>query len=274
MAYAFFAGLDIKDHDATLALVEKEADDPHDAATYHVRRLERIGDLADADEPHERLVDRVQNLLAEAPYTGRTILVVNQTSSLGRAVQGELTERGLTPVGVELTGGGAAAQEGSGLDLGGGDDAAEDAASFFAAERDVAGRLAALERAGRLVLSQDNEEAMSELAHGLQSVRALAGDAEADEDAEAAGEAAQADASTADTVQADVDEADEAPEAGGTPSPSEEAAREERFDPLVISAGLACWLGEERSFDPTVHLGGEAPTTGEAKRLHRPDAAT
>lgn len=269
MAYAFFAGLDVHDHDATLALVEKEADDPDAAATYHVRRLDQMTGLAGADETHEALVDRVQGLLAGAPYTGRTVLVVNQTSALGRAIQGELTERGLTPVGVAFTGGEAAAQEGSGLDLGGGDDAAADAASFFVAERTLAGRLAALERAGRLVLSQDNEERMSDLAHALQDARARTGGAEAGTDAEAPGEAEAAGA-----AQADVDATDEAPEAGGTPNPSEDAAREESFGPLVRSAGLACWLGEERSFDPTVHLGGEAPTTGEAKRLHRPDTAS
>ncbi|PSQ93796.1 MAG: hypothetical protein BRD52_00005, partial [Bacteroidetes bacterium SW_4_67_19] len=68
------------------------------------------------------------------------------------------------------------------------------------------------------------------------------------------------------------DEADPAEQVPG--EPSAQAQREEAHDAFVTSAALACWLGEERSFDPTEHLGGAAPTTGEAKRINRPDTAS
>ncbi|PSQ68306.1 MAG: hypothetical protein BRD29_04185, partial [Bacteroidetes bacterium QH_2_67_10] len=68
------------------------------------------------------------------------------------------------------------------------------------------------------------------------------------------------------------DEADPAEQVPG--EPSARAQREEAHDVFVTSAALACWLGEERSFDPTEHLGGAAPTTGEAKRINRPDTAS
>lgn len=62
-------------------------------------------------------------------------------------------------------------------------------------------------------------------------------------------------------------------------TPKGEALDEPDFAPsragknadLVLAAGVACWLGEQHSFDPTEHLAEEPPPVFEAKREMRPD---
>ena len=302
MAYAFYLGIDITDEDtgptATLSLVEKEKDDPQPEVRYHVRTIERTDDLEgedpggdDGDEHHAfaGLATRVQDLLVSEPQeVGHSVPVVNATGEMGRAALHAIEARGLTPVGITLTGGEAAAQSGSGVDLEGGDSAADDEAGFFVSEADLCGRLVRLETQGRLTIEHESTRYASDLAHGLQSWRTRVDTAEQTEEAEALGEAiATGDEPSADEpVAADgeagsggpqqrattADEADPAEQVPG--EPSAQAQREEAHDVFVTSAALACWLGEERSFDPTEHLGGAAPTTGEAKRINRPDTAS
>jgi hypothetical protein len=263
-----------------------------------VRTIERTDDLEgedpggdDGDEHHAfaGLATRVQDLLVSEPQeVGHSVPVVNATGEMGRAALHAIEARGLTPVGITLTGGESAAQSGSGVDLEGGDSAADDEAGFFVSEADLCGRLVRLETQGRLTIEHESTRYASDLAHGLQSWRTRVDTAEQTEEAEALGEAtATGDEPSADEpVAADgeagsggpqqrattADEADPAEQVPG--EPSAQAQREEAHDAFVTSAALACWLGEERSFDPTEHLGGAAPTTGEAKRINRPDTAS
>ena len=295
MPYAFYLGIDITDEDtgptATLSLVEKEKDDPQPEVRYHVRTIERTDDLEgdDPDDEHHAfagLATRVQDLLISEPQeVGHSVPVVNATGEVGRAALHAIEARGLTPVGLTLTGGEAAAQSGSGIDLEGGDDAADDDAGFFVSEADLCGRLVRLETQGRLTIEHEQTRYASDLAHGLQSWRTRVDTSEQTEEAEALGEAIAAAAD--DEADADesvapaggpqqrattADEADPAEQATG--DRGAQAQREEAHDAFVTSAALACWLGQERSFDPTEHLGGAAPTTGEAKRMNRPDTAS
>jgi hypothetical protein len=195
--------------------------------------------------------------------------------------------RPISPVGITITGGESAAQSGSGIDLEGGDDAADDDAGFFVSEADLCGRLVRLETQGRLTIEHEQTRYASDLAHGLQSWRTRVDTSEQTEEAEALGEATAAgdEADADEPVATDgeagggpqqqattADEADPAEQATG--DRGAQAQREEAHDAFVTSAALACWLGQERSFDPTEHLGGAAPTTGEAKRMNRPDTAS
>lgn len=275
MAFAFYLGIDLTDEEtgptATLSLVEKEADDPQDEARYHVRTIERTDHL-EGDDPEEEhhafagLAERVQDLLvSERQEVGRSVVVVNATGSYGQAMLRAIQARGLSPIGITVTGGEGAAQSGSGLALEGGDTAADDDAGFFVSEAALAGRLTRLEAKGRLIIEQESTRYASDLAHGLHSWRSRVETFETTEEAEDIGEAA-----FAETEEGGDEEPTDAVPTGETGG---QAAREEAHDAFVTSAALACWLGEERSFDPTEHLGGEAPTTGEAKRLNRPDLA-
>ena len=292
MAYAFYLGIDIEEKEdvpvATLSLVEKSDETPAgeaaDESVYYVRRIEQTTDLDGEDEDGEELegahlADRVQDMLIGEEFVGHAVVAVNRTSAAGQAALHALTERGLSPVGFALTGGSGAAQEGTGVELSGGDDAVTEGSGFFVAERTLAERLLRLERAGRLHLEQGNaDDYVSKLAHGMQSYRAEEDADEASEGAETLGGAEAA---------ADEDDAPGRVEAEGEATPdavdedadaptgaSEDAPRRHPHATLVVSAGMACWLGEERSFDPTEHLTGDPPTTGEAKRLHRPDTAS
>ncbi len=284
MPYAFYLGIDVTEGDeATLTLLEKTANDAHDEAVYHVREIRRaraepedkeeVGYAADDVAP--ALVDEVQTLLAEAPYTGRAVVVVNRTNARGYGLLVALTKRGLTPMGVDVTGGKGAAQEGTALERDGGDDAARDESSLFVAEEQLAGRLDRLQRTGRLKWDLHTEEA-STLAHGLESYRAREDEADSAPDAEALGEAEHSGAALED-VEAENREAAEdveAEDAAPRRRVQENPPHAEAHTSHVLSAALACWLGEEHAFDPTEHLGGPAPTTGEAKRQIRPDAAS
>lgn len=246
MDYAFYLGADVTDDDqATLSLIEKATEDENEEATYHVRDVAHVEAEPGEEETFDALVDRVQNLVAESPYTGRTVLVVNRTSERGRALLEAFNERGLTPIGVALTGGAGAAQEGSGLKLEGGDRAARDESGFYVSEYDLVGHLDDLQREGRLKWEENTEE-VSKVARGIESYRARV-------------DAADAEPET--TRQTEVEQQEEPP-------------RAEAHDTHVVSAALACWLGEEHTFDPTEHLKGDPPTTGEAKRMIRPDTTS
>lgn len=233
MAFEFYLGMDLtgQDETASLALVEKAADDPDAEASYRVRRLERLQDGATDDQ----FASHVQDLIADAPYTGRTILVVSKAGDRGEALVEQLAGRGLSPVSVWVSGGDTAAQEGSGLTLEGGDRAGLDEGAITVSEHEVVEAVERLYRSGRLELDHE-EETMSLLAQGLQSYHARAADA---------GEALN--------------------EIQGEPS------RDADHAGLVLSTGVACWLAEQHSFDPTDHLSGSPPPVGPARRAMRGD---
>lgn len=285
MAYEFYLGVDVTEADgepvATLSLIEKSDEGPDgktvEDAVYYVRRIERTTDLDGEgdDEGGAHLADHVQNLLAEQQFVGRGIVAVNRTRQAGQVAMHALTERGLTPVGFTITGGESAAQEGTGVELSGGDSAVPEESSLFASEIALAERLLMLERTGRLHLEQGNaNDYVSNLAHGLQSYRAELDEAEATEGAETLGEAQEVEGDPG-QVDTQGESAADAVEAEGKESDRSEAPpRRAAHSAFVISAGMGCWLGEERSFNPAEHLAGDPPTTGEAKRQHRPDTAS
>lgn len=241
MAYEFYLGLDVPDDgtEAVVSLIEKENEDEtghEEPVEYRLRVLDKLPLHSESDEPGEEAANRIQSLLTEQPYTGRTILVVNKTNEPGQMMLNRLQEHGLTSFGVALTSSEAAAQEGSGFSLGGGDNAAQNESSFFVSEDSLVSNLERLHRKARLILPPSNQHTSS-VAQGLQSYRARA----------------DADASR------DDDEQPEAP------------ARTIQNNPFVRSAALACWLGEQHDFDPTNHLADFHPTTGEMKQEMRPD---
>jgi hypothetical protein len=234
MAYEFYLGIDAEESGkVTIALVEKAAYQGEDVTTYHVRHLEQ---REGADE--RALVERIRNLIADEPYVGRTMLIVNRTAKQGRRLAESLGEEGLTPIGAVLSGGDSATETTVGLANGRGGDSAVQGGGFIISEHELVETLSELYGGGQLSMEQDSQE-VSALAEGIQSYEAAA------------------------------------PEAGiALDRIDAQPARNAANAGLVIGTALACWYGEQHSFDPTEHLEGEPPTTGSAKRMLRPDTAT
>jgi hypothetical protein len=179
MAHAFFLGVDLEAHessvDATLTVLEKEeqADGAPRFRLNHARR--RVEDTPEA------LADRIQGLVAERPYIGRTNIVVNRSATPGPALLDALSDRGLDPIAATLSGpGGTAAGESGdeGVTLG---------------RVDAIRTLAELHRDGRLVVEAHTTEAASHLARGLQRTTEVLDEADGTQDTpEAAGSTLEA----------------------------------------------------------------------------------
>jgi len=174
MAHAFFLGVELEEHDssvdATLIILEKEqeADAAPGFRLDHARRC--VEDSPDA------LADRIQSLVAERPYIGRTNIVVNRSAGPGPALLEALSGRGLDPIAVTLTGGGgtvAGETDEVGVSLG---------------RADAIRTLAELHRDGQLVVEDHTTEAASHLARGLQRAAEVLDEADGNQDTpEAAG---------------------------------------------------------------------------------------
>lgn len=224
MEYQFFLGVDAvptdRDDavDVALALVEKEAANTDDEATYRLHRLEH----GTAMDSPGAVADHIQSLLTQQPYVARTVLIVNRTEASGQAVFQALDDRGLAAIGAELTTGSSS--------VSGSTDEMNAAVSVYGAVE----TLTNLYRGGHLDLApQQEKKVTSHLVHSLQHV----GSADASEDGTAAFP-------------------------GDLPvSPSDEG-----YDPLLISAALACWMGEEQTFDPVQHLKTQMDGVGRGKR--------
>lgn len=174
MAHAFFLGVDLEEHDAsidaTLTILEKEeqGDEAPRFRVNHARR--RAEDTADA------LADRIQGLVAERPYIGRTNIIVNRSAAPGPALLEALSDRGLDPIAATLTGG-------SGTVAGEPDDVGVSLGRI-----DAIRTLAELHRDGRLVVEDHTTEAASHLARGLQRAAEVLDEADGTQDTpEAAG---------------------------------------------------------------------------------------
>jgi hypothetical protein len=248
MAYEFYLGLDVPDDTdhATVTITEKMSEDEtghEEPIEYRLRELAKLPLHSDGEEPGEEAANRIQTLLVDEPYIGRTILVVNKSNDAGQMMLDRLQEYGLTSFGVALSDSDAAVQEGSGFSLDGGDDAAQNESSFFVSEQALVSNLEQLHRRNRLILPPSNPH-ISSVAQGLQSYRART-------DAEDS-----------------VEDGEELDTEASAPS---RAIRENTF---VRSAALACWLGEQHDFDPTTHLTDFRPATGEIKQNMRPDTAS
>jgi hypothetical protein len=194
--------------------------------------------LLQRDGTDERAVAQlIQNIAADVPNVGRTSIVVNCTERRGRRLIEFLVEAGLTPIGVTISGGDSAGQSGPGIVTGrkGGGNEA----GFIVSEHDLVQTVEDLYGAGQFMMEQDSPE-VSSLADGL------------------------------------LDYLDKASEAGvALQHIDREPYREGLHDSLVLGAALACWYGEQLSFeDPAEHLEEEIRTIGERKRVDRPDTAT
>lgn len=107
MDYQFFLGVDAVEADdgtttTAISLVEKEAGDEDSAATYRLHLVERGAESSAA------LAERIQEVLTQDPFIGRTVPIVNRTMEAGQAVLDELDDRGLDAIGALLTTGSAA----------------------------------------------------------------------------------------------------------------------------------------------------------------------
>jgi hypothetical protein len=158
MAHAFFLGVDFPDEDAdgrvgaTLTILEKEKEQADARASF---RLDRARYHADA-ESVDALADRVQSLVADQPYIGRTSIVVNWGSTPGQALVEALSDRGLDPVAATLTAGSGSVpgeRDEVGVSLG---------------TADAVRTLAELYRDRRFGIDDHTSEAASALARGVQ----------------------------------------------------------------------------------------------------------
>lgn len=234
MAYEFYLGLDAEtseDETTSFSFSLVEKNQEQGELDY------RLHDLTRLEIDQNEMVDTIQNRISEDPFVGRTVCVVNVTEAVGRALHGALNNRGLSPVAVSISGGDAATQSGSGFDLEGGDTAGSDEGGLQASEHDVVSTVENLYHEGRIDTNILKTDEISELTRGLDQYRMVAKE----------------------PGQEGLESIDVAP------------GRSSENADLVIATGIACWLAEQHSFDPTEHLAGEAPPMNEAKREMRPD---
>ncbi|WP_263786214.1 hypothetical protein [Salinibacter grassmerensis] len=160
MAHAFFLGVDVTPADGdgapdvTHALFEKSKEDSDEPAAYRLNHIRHHADVESADD----LADRLQGLVADQPYIGRTSLIVNRGPDFGAALVEALEDRGLDPVAATLT------------DDGGVADGAPDEIGVHLKGGDVLRRFVNLHREGRLHLENHATEAASRLARDVQSL--------------------------------------------------------------------------------------------------------
>jgi hypothetical protein len=170
MAHAFFLGVDVADERSddpgavTLSLVEKEQNNEASA----VFRLDRVTHEAEAPDVGV-LADRIQSLVAEAPYIGRTSIIVNRRTEAGQQLVDALDERGLDAVQATMTGGQGATA------------GAPDEVGVHVSEYDAVDTLASLYRDGRMELPGAASEDTSRLARGIQSFIEMTDNGPADE---------------------------------------------------------------------------------------------
>lgn len=234
MAYEFYLGLDAHSGEDgkvsyTLCLVEK--DQNNGKVTYRLHDLRRLDGAAD------EIASEIQDEISRDPFVGRTVCIANATEDAGAEVHHALNELGLSPIAMRISGGDAATQTGSGLDLEGGDSAGTDQPGLQVSEHEIVANVEEIYHDGRFDLQAVKTDESSRLAHGLDKYRL----------------------------------ASREPGQEGLDSISPEPTRDTEDADAVLAAGVACWLAEQHSFDPTEHLAGEAPPIGEAKREMRPD---
>lgn len=177
MAYEFYLGVDVPDEAdvVTLSLLEKENEDEAghpEEVEYHVHDLLQVE--GDHDERGRVVFDdaaeRVKSLIADTPYTGRTIVIVNRSNQHGQQMLDTLQEHGLTALGAVFTDGEGAGQEGG-------------ESNFFVAQDTLAEVLGGLDRQRRLTLPQNSKYASS-VVNDLESYQSSV-DASASGDEEA-----------------------------------------------------------------------------------------
>lgn len=172
MAHAFFLGVDLADTEpdesltATLTILEKEKEQSDAEASYRLDHARKYTDVASAGD----LADRIQGLVADQPYIGRTSIVVNRSRPAGQALVDALDERGLDAVAATLT-------EGSGAVPGG-----RDEVGVQLGTSDAVRTLAELYRDRRLGIDDHATEAASDLMRGVQRAAEMLDDADGNQD--------------------------------------------------------------------------------------------
>lgn len=193
MTYAFFLGIDVAaDADdagsVLLTLVEKSQDErPSNGQAVASYRLDSIS-RHDADAAPEAVADHIQGVVADAPYTARTSIVVNREPDRGQAIYEALRERGLSVRPVRLM-----SQSDDAVPSGGDDEERVTA-------RDVVRALALAHRDGRFEVQHRESDFASQLARNVHHVSALAVDGEPDASADVRPEDAETLPSTFDTI--------------------------------------------------------------------------
>lgn len=227
MEYRFYLGIDADGEESTsVTLLEKRQERADAGVTYHVNRIER---LAGADP-----VEHVKTVLAEEPYLGHSVCVVNASNREGRKLLRHMAAEGLAPMAISINGGDDPSPDGPSIQPADGDG---EGSGFSVSERTIIRNLIDRETAGSFMFDSQQADLASALASGLQDYRTTEND-----------------------------------ESGSSTEASSEPSIRNRD--LVISAALACWVGDQQAIDPTEHLGGELPTTGGAKRMQRPDSTS
>lgn len=154
MAHAFVLGAAPTPDESdgiTLTLLEKEAGPDDGAPQYRLNRVQHHDGPVEA----EALAKRLQDLMAERPYTGRTTVIVDRGPDLGAALVEALRDRGLDPVAVTLASGDAPAER-SGTD------------DVYVEVLEAVRTLVALYRDERFVVEEYATEEASRLARGTQ----------------------------------------------------------------------------------------------------------
>jgi hypothetical protein len=232
MDYEFYLGIDTDPKAGELRLSVVEKSSPG-GTKESFYHTRHLQTIRDTGEVREA-AERVRSLLADRPFASRTMVVVNETEKRGRMLARELADQGLTPVGVHLTSSDDQTQLANSLSRQAVEGAPrEGTGGFIVSERRIVENLLDLHHGGYFKIEQPDGIDSSGLLDQLQA-------------------AAQAADETGSPV---------APSSNGDGASTE----------YLLAAGLATWFGEQRSFDATEGLGGETPTTGPAKREHRPD---
>ena len=172
MAHAFFLGVELADTEpdesltATLTILEKEKEQSDVEASYRLDHARKYTDVASAGD----LADRIQSLVADQPYIGRTSIVVNRGRPAGQALVDALEERGLDAVAATLT-------KGSGAVPGG-----RDEVGVQLGTSDAVRTLAELYRDRRLGVDDHATEAASDLVRGVQRAAEMLDEADGNQD--------------------------------------------------------------------------------------------
>lgn len=157
MAHAFFLGVDLdgdseESLDATLTILEKAKEEKEVEAQYRLDHIRVHAGVTSIED----LAGRIQGLVADQPYIGRTNIIINRESNVGRALDDALTDLGLDTVSATLT-------RGSGTVPGD-----RDEVGVHLGTGDVVRTLAELYRDGRFVIEDYSKEAVSKLARDIQ----------------------------------------------------------------------------------------------------------
>lgn len=243
MPYEFYLGLDAQrtgdNATYTAALIEKSGGEGAANSAHH--RAHLLKRYEDADP--SAVADDVLREIAAEPFAGRTILVMNVSEKEGRELHSMLHARGASPITISVTPGNASSEQGWPLSF---SSTGEEVAHV--SEREIVSSVGNAYRSGRLELDIIKDDITSALVRGVEAYQEESDMQDAADDV-------------------DLEDGDDA-----ELSVKIDLRQSTRDADLVLAAGAACWLAEQRRFDPTEHLSGPPPPVREPKRSMRPDS--